>query len=67
MDLHHLSFYYHYAVGGAVFLAMLILVMASGELTLRTSEGKRYFAVLVGGFVLYLGLHGLSVFVFPNV
>ena len=66
MDLHAVSFYYQYAVGGIVFVVAMILAMASGELSLSTSEGRRYFAILVGGFLLYVGLHGLSVFVLPH-
>ncbi len=66
MDLHALSFYYQYAVGGVVFLIALVLALASGELTLAHSHGRRYFAILVGGFFLYVALHGLSVFVLPR-
>ncbi|MBN1345338.1 MAG: hypothetical protein JXQ73_21780 [Phycisphaerae bacterium] len=66
MDLHALSFYYQYAVGGVVFLITLGLVMASGELSLKDSEGRRYFGILVGGFLLYVVLHGLSIFVLPH-
>jgi hypothetical protein len=67
MNLHEVSFYYHYIVGGIFFLVGMILILASGELSPRTSEGRRYLAILIGGFVLYLGLHGLSVFVFPHI
>lgn len=65
MNLHEISFYYQYIVGGVVFLVCLGLALASGELSLRTVEGRRYFVILVGGFALYVGLHGLSVFVWP--
>ena len=65
MSLHEVAFYYHYVVGGIIFLIGLILILASGELSLKTSEGRRYLTVLVGGFVLYLGVHGLSTFVLP--
>jgi hypothetical protein len=65
MNLHEVSFYYQYIVGGIVFAICMILALASGELSLRTSEGRRYFAILVGGFALYIGVHGLSVFVWP--
>ena len=66
MDLHAVSFYYQYAVGGVVFLITLALALASGELSLKDSEGRRYFGILVGGFVLYVIAHGLSIFVLPN-
>ncbi len=65
MNLHEVSFYYHYAVGGVIFLIALALALASGELSPKTSEGRRYLAILIGGFALYAVVHGLSVFVFP--
>ena len=65
MTMNAVSFIYQYVVGGIIFLVMMLLILSSGELSTKTSEGRRYLAILIGGFVLYLGLHGLSVLVFP--
>ncbi len=65
MNLHAVSFFYHYIVGGIILLIGMALVLASGELSVKTSRGRRYLAVLIGGFALYAGLHALSVFVLP--
>jgi len=65
MNLHEVSFWYHYLVGGVIFLIGLALVLRSGEMSLGTSEGRWYFVLMVGGFGLYAVLHGLSVYTFP--
>ncbi len=65
MTMNAVSFIYQYVVGGIIFVVMMLLVLRSGELSTKTSEGRRYLVLLIGGFLLYLGLHGLSVLVFP--
>jgi len=58
---------YQYGVGGIVFVLGLVLVTRAGTLDLKTRHGKRWFAVLVAGFVLYLCVHVFFQFVAPRI
>jgi len=58
---------YQYGVGGIVFLTGLVLITKSRMLDLGTARGKRWLAVLLGGFVFYLCLHVFFQFIAPNI
>ena len=58
---------YQYGVGGIVFVVGLVLVTRARALDLRTRRGKRWLALLTGGFILYLCLHLFFQFVAPNI
>jgi hypothetical protein len=58
---------YQYGIGGIVFVLGLVLATKSGTLDLKTRRGKRWFAMLVGGFVLYLCVHIFFQFIAPNI
>jgi hypothetical protein len=58
---------YQYGVGGIVFVVGLVLVTRSRMLDLGTARGKRWLAVLLGGFVFYLCLHVFFQFIAPNI
>jgi len=58
---------YQYGIGGIVFVLGLVLATRAGTLDLKTRRGKRWFGVLVGGFVLYLCVHMFFQFVAPHI
>ena len=58
---------YQYGVGGIVFVLGLVLVTRAGKLDLKTRHGKRWLAILVGGFVLYLCVHMFFQFIAPRI
>ena len=58
---------YQYGIGGIVFVLGLVLATRAGTLDLKTRQGKCWFAVLVGGFVLYLCVHIFFQFIAPHI
>ena len=50
---------------GLVFLGGLVLAIRSGELDLRSSYGRRYFGLLVAGYLGHALLHGFFQFIAP--
>ena len=58
---------YQYGIGGIVFVLGLVLATRAGTLDLKTRRGKRWFAALIGGFVLYLCVHIFFQFIAPHI
>ena len=58
---------YQYGVGGIVFFVGLVLVTKSRMLDLKTTHGKRWLALLLGGFAFFLCLHLFFQFIAPNI
>lgn len=58
---------YQYGIGGIVFVLGLVLTTRAGTLDLKTRRGKRWFAALIGGFVLYLCVHIFFQFIAPRI
>lgn len=52
-----LPYIYLYAVGGALFLGGLFLVLKSGALDMKRRGHRRWLGVLVFGLLWYMGLH----------
>jgi hypothetical protein len=52
-----LPYIYLYAVGGALFLGGLFLVLRSGALDMKRRGHRRWLGVLVFGLLWYMGLH----------
>ena len=60
-----LPFVYQYSVMGIVFTLGIVLAVRARNLDLRTSYGKRYLFILVGGFLLMMGLQAFLQFIAP--
>jgi hypothetical protein len=58
MDAKWLPWLYQYGVGGVFFFGTLILAIRAGALRLGDPADRRLFVLLVGGFFLFLAVHG---------
>ncbi len=58
---------YQFGVGGILFVVGLVLAIRARTLDLKTSSGKRWLVLLIGGFVLYLCLHVFFQFIAPHI
>ncbi|MBX3414911.1 MAG: hypothetical protein KF708_19660 [Pirellulales bacterium] len=54
-----LPFFYHYGVGGAVFVLSLIVLIAAGALRPAEREDRRLLVAMVGGLALFIAGHAL--------
>jgi uncharacterized protein YneF (UPF0154 family) len=52
---------------GAVFFFGLFVAVRQADVGLATPRQRRWLAVLLGGFVLYAGLHGFFQFLGPSL
>jgi hypothetical protein len=52
-----LPYFYHYGVGGAVFVASLIVLIATGALRTAEREDRRLLAAMIGGLLLFVVGH----------
>lgn len=56
-------FLYEYTVLGAIFFAGLAYGVRQGDVGFSTRLKRRHLFILVGGYFLYMGIHGLFQFV----
>jgi hypothetical protein len=56
---HWTPFFYQYAMGGLVFLTGLWVIRASGACDFSRPGDRRWFGVLVFGYLWYAGIHAL--------
>ena len=59
IDGHWTPLLYQYAMGGIVFTIGLWVIRASGACDFSRPGDRRWFGVLVFGYLWYLGLHSL--------
>lgn len=48
---------YLYGVGGLIFIASMVLILATGACNLRRASDRTWFAILIFGFVWYVAIH----------
>jgi len=54
-----LPYVYHYGVGGAVFVASLVTLIAAGAIRPAEPEDRRLLAAMIGGLALFMAGHAL--------
>ena len=59
IDGHWTPYLYQYAMGGIVFSVGLWVIRASGACDFARPGDRRWFAVLLFGYLWYAGLHAL--------
>lgn len=59
VDGHWTPFFYQYLLGGLVFSVGLWLIRASGACDWNNPGDRRWFRVLVFGYVAYASIHGV--------
>lgn len=52
-----LPYFYHYGVGGAIFVVSLIVLMATGALRPAVREDRRLLLAMIGGLLLFMVGH----------
>ncbi len=57
-----LPFLYLYGVGGIAFVLGMWLIVKKSALRLSFSRHKKWFWILLYGFVFYAGIHALFIF-----
>jgi len=62
--MHEMNFFrtwlpviYLYGAGGIIFLAGMVIIVKAKTIKLERKIHKRWFYVLIFGFVYYLGIH----------
>jgi drug/metabolite transporter (DMT)-like permease len=60
-----LPFFYLYGVGGFIFLVGMYIISKSRSLKIERKRHKKWYYVLIFGFLYYIGIH--SVFTFAAV
>ena len=63
MDSPLAMFLFQYLVLGAIFLVGLIYTIRQGDAGLRRGTPRRNLVMLVGGYMLYMAVHGFFQFV----
>ena len=58
---------YQFGIGGILFVVGLTLAIRARALDLKTRSGKRWLALLIGGFIFYLCLHVFFQFIAPHI
>ena len=62
MPEHWLTFVYQYGLGGTFFAFTTFLAVRAGVLNLKANNGKIIFALIVDGFLLFMGMHALWIY-----
>ncbi len=57
-----LPYLYLYGVGGIAFVLGMILIMRTRALRMSFHRHKKWFLVLIYGFIFYAGIHALFIF-----
>jgi hypothetical protein len=56
-----LPFIYLYGVGRIFFFSGLFMIIKSGSLNLQKKYHRKWLAVLIGGFILFVFLHAFFI------
>lgn len=58
-----LPYLYLYGAGGLLFFGGLWMVLRSEAFDKRRASDRRWLRILIGGFILYMALHGAGILV----
>lgn len=56
-----LPFIYLYVVGGIFFISGLVIIKKSGALDFKIAKHRRWFYILISGFLYFMMLHAILI------
>jgi len=62
-----LPYVYQYSVMFVFFLIGIIIAVRNHQLRLNTRQGRKYFIILISGFIGYMMLQGFLQFIAPLI
>ena len=62
-----LQYWYHYGIGGVVFLIGLWFCFRQGDIGLGTGKKRKNLLLLLGGLLYFALIHAFFQFVAPNI
>lgn len=60
LDGHWTPFFYQYLLGGLVFVIGLWIIRASGACSFHRTNDRKYFGVLIFGYLAYAAMHAIG-------